>query len=178
MQSESELRLALDREIKRLLIDCTYSGRGHLVAGARWAWANTFLGLPVAILGALLASGAGLTALVGSDTWLTAALAFASVVLQAAYGFMRPGDRAQAHSLKGNRYIGLRNEARLFREVELRTINEPADLAARLRDLRERYNALSESEPQIPRWAYESAKKGIAQGEADYEDDPLWGRLG
>ena len=177
-QGDPELRQAVDREAKRLLVDCIYSGRGHLVAGARWGWVNTFLGLPIAVLGAALASGAGLTALLGGNAWLTASLAFVSTILQAAYGFVRPADRAQAHGLKGNRYISLRNEARLFREVEMRATADPAELTTRLRDLRDRYNALNETDPQIPGWAYRAAKKGIQQGESDYEDDPLWARLG
>lgn len=63
MSTVDELRVALDQETKRLLIDAIYSGRGHLVAAARWSWWNGILGLPVGVLGALSASGAGFSAI-------------------------------------------------------------------------------------------------------------------
>ncbi len=56
---EVALRQAMDAEAKRVIVDCTYSGRGHLEASHRWAGLSTWLGLPVVILSAVLASGAG-----------------------------------------------------------------------------------------------------------------------
>jgi hypothetical protein len=176
---EAERRKALDDEAKRLIIDGTYSGRGHQEASAIWSTVNAWLGLPIVILSAVLASGAGLSAITGSDNRQTAALALLAAVLTATRGFFRPDELSEEHGLKGTRYIGLRNEARLFREVEMRGDATFTDLALRLRELRERYNALSETPPRrIPRWAYERAKKGIAGGESSYENDPLWKELG
>jgi hypothetical protein len=166
---------ALRDEAKRLIIDCTYSGRGHQEAGATWATVNAWLGLPIVILSAALASGAGLSAITGSDNHLTAALALVSAVLTATRAFFRPDELSEEHELKGTRYIGLRNDTRLFQQVEITSGADPADLALRLRDLRERYNALTETPPRrIPRWAYERAKKNIERGESSYENDPLW----
>lgn len=157
-------------------MDATYSGRGHLSAGRLWASWALYLGLPLAILSAASASGAGLSAIVGAGTWWTASLAFISVTLQAVNAFLKPADRAKEHNAKGNQYLSLRNASRFFRDVDLRVSDVPAQqLVDRLRELRDRYNALNESEPQIPGWAYAEAKAGIARGESDYESDPLWG---
>jgi hypothetical protein len=172
-------RKTLDDEAKRLVIDCTYSGRGHQEASATWSTVNAWLGLPIVVLSAVLASGAGLSAITGGDNRLTAALALMAAVLTATRGFFRPDELSEEHGLKGTRYIGLRNETRLFREVEMHGDWNFTDLALRLRELRDRYNALSETPPRrIPRWAYERAKESIARGESSYENDPLWKELG
>jgi hypothetical protein len=178
MADEAALRQALDTEAKRVIVDCTYSGRGHLEASHRWASLNTWLGLPVVILSAVLASGAGLNALIGQNNYVTATLALLSAVLTSTRAFFNPGELAEAHGLMGNRYLSVRNAARLFREIDLRSRLTPEELTLRLRDLRERCDALNETPPQrIPRWAYERAKRRIAAGEAGYEDDPLWKEL-
>lgn len=178
MGDEAALRQALNDEAKRLIVDCTYSGRGHQQASLRWGTWHTWLGLPTVVGSAILASGAGLNALVGESQGLTAALALLSAVLTATRGFFRPGDLADEHALKGSRYISLRNEARFFREIDLRSDTSLDELARRIQELRAQYNTLNETPPQqIPRWAYEAAKKSIARGESSYEDDPVWREL-
>lgn len=75
----------------------------------------------------------------------------------------------------GDRFISLRNEARFFLQVDLRSSLGEDELVARLRDLRDRYNALNETAPRrIPRGDYEAARRSISAGEASYENDPLW----
>jgi hypothetical protein len=82
---------------------------------------------------------------------------------------------AEAHGLKGNRLISLRNDAQRFQQVDLRSSLDEDELRARCEHLAERRNALRESPPhQLPRWAYEQAKDGISKGESDYHNDPLW----
>jgi len=177
--NETELRLALDAEAKKLIVDSTYTGRGHQTAGGRWSTYNYWLGLPTAVASALLAGGAGISAVVDRHAWFTAILAFSAAIATASHGFLRPGERAEQHSLKGNRFIGLRNDARLFRELDLRTNVPVNELSSRLRELRKRYADLNESPPlHIPRQDYEAAKQSIAAGESNYEDDPIWKELG
>lgn len=166
---------ALNTEAKRLLVDCTYTGRGHQAAGRRWSVWNNRLGLPTAIASTLLAGGAGLSAVVDRQPWITATLAVLAAMTSAAHGFLRPGEIAQEHSLKGNRFIALRNDARLFREIDLRSGLSEQELAVRLRDLRQRYHDLNETPPlHIPRQDYLAAKQSIESGESNYENDPLW----
>jgi hypothetical protein len=168
----------MDAEAKRVIVDCPYSGRGHLEVSHHWAGWDTWLGLPVVVLRALLASGAGLTALLGQNNYLTAGLALLSAVLTATRAFFSPGELAEGHGLKGNRYLSVASAARLLREIDLRAGLTTEELTLCLRDLRERCNALNETPPQrIPAWAYTRAKQRIAAGGAGYEDDPLWKEL-
>src|SRR5687768_11412743 len=87
------IRQAITVEAKRLIVDSTYTGRGHQTAGGRWAKYDHWLGLPTSIAGALLAGGAGISAVTDGRPGLTAVLAFASAITSAAHGFLRPGER-------------------------------------------------------------------------------------
>lgn len=173
------IREAIAVEAKRLIVDSTYSGRGHQAAGGRWARYDHWLGLPTSMAGALLAGGAGISAVTDGRPGLTAILAFASAITSAAHGFLRPGEKAEKHSLKGNRFIALRNDARLFVEIDIRSALSTDELAKRIKSLRKQYADLNETLPlHIPRTDYETAKKNIAAGESSYLNDPIWKELG
>src|SRR5664280_1181950 len=65
---ETRLRRELSDEAQRIAIDAEYTGRQHIMAGQAWRGRATKIGLPAAILGASVGSGAaGLTALFGAD---------------------------------------------------------------------------------------------------------------
>lgn len=175
---DTALRAALDAEAKRLIVDTTYTGRGHQAAGGRWATLNYWLGLPTAVGTALLAGGAGISAIIDRHAWLTAVLAFSATIASAVHGFLRPSERSDGHSLKGNRFIDLRNDARLFRELDLHSDLAVEELSARIRALRRRYADLNEAPPlQIPPQDYKAAKRSIDAGESSYENDPIWKEL-
>jgi hypothetical protein len=174
---DERLERAIRDEVKRLIIDCTYTGRGHQTAGQFWAGVNSWLGLPAAIISALIAVGAAANAILGQSPLLTAGLAMCSAVLTSAHAFFHPDKLAEQHGLKGDRFISLRNDARLFLKIDLLTL-APKEWPARIHDLRRRYNALNEGSPRrIVRRDYESAKRSIAAGESGYENDPLWKEL-
>lgn len=178
MAEQKSLQQALDDEAKRLIIDCVYSGRGHQEDAKWWQRVHAILGLPTEIVTALVASGAAVSALVGAEPWKTAALALTAAILTAVRAFIRADELAEGHAVKGNRYITLRNEARFFREIDLRSDANTKELASRLRELRDRYNDVIETPPRvISRRAYNQARKNIAAGESSYENDPLWKEL-
>src|SRR5437870_2088198 len=117
---ERDLRSGMRDLAMRLYVDATYSSRGHLEEAKRWTGWGRWLGLPVAAVSALAASGAALSAIFSKDAvWLTAGLALLSAVLTSVRGFVRPDELATAHGVKGNRYIGIRNEALSFLKAEL-----------------------------------------------------------
>jgi len=169
---EDALRRALEKEAKRLIEDCLYSGRGHQSAGQFWRAMNTWLGLPSAIASPLLATGAAGSALAQFSPWITAGLAILAAIAGAAHSFFRPNEIAEAHGLKGNRFITLRNDARLFLEIELLSGSDSRELAKRLQNLRQRHADLTETLPlNIPRFASQMAKRSIEAGESSYEED-------
>ena len=168
--SMSEARNAIHSELNDLLIDSLFTARGNLEAGRLWTNVNRWLGLPASMASAALAGGAGVSALVGDSSNLTAILAFLSAALAAVRGFLKPEEQATAYSTKGNKTLSIRNQSKLLLNVGLQ-LSELSDERAysQLRSLREDYDALLLEEPlQIPRWAYNRAKAGIERGESDY----------
>src|ERR1700731_263555 len=131
---------ALWEDANRVIIDATYSGRSHQSMGVFWDKLNRWIGIPSVVLGALLASGAGITAIAGTHRWITATLALISAVLVSLKGFLKPEENADLHGLKGDRYISLRNDALTFQRVDLRSDLEIDILANQGKELNKRRN--------------------------------------
>ncbi len=169
---EARLREAIDDEASRLIEDCLHTGRNHQEAGRRWAGINTWLGVPSAMATTVLAGGAGISALIDQQPGITALLALTAAALSAARGFLRPGESSEAYSLKGNRFIALRNDARLFQQIDLRSSQPVEELAGRVKELRKRYADLNEAPPLvIQRRDYLKARQSIESGESTYMVD-------
>lgn len=172
MADEVALRQALRNEASRVIEDCLHTGRNHQEAGLRWAGINTWLGVPAAVATTVLAGGAGVSAILDQRSGVTAVLALAAAALSAARGFLRPGEVSEAHSLKGNRFISLRNDARMFQQLDLLSGQASEELVARIKELRQRYADLNEAPPLvIQRQDYLKAKRGIEAGESEYAVD-------
>ena len=166
---------ALWEDANRVIIDSTYSGRSHQAMGVFWDKLNRWIGIPSVVLSALLASGAGISAIVGLHRWITAVLALISALLVSLRGFLKPEENANLHGDKGDRYINLRNDALTYQRVDLRSNIDLDVLVSRGRDLNKRRNALRQEVPShIYKSVYEKTKRSIERGESDYENDPLW----
>ena len=98
---------------------------------------------------------------VGSLTILVSAL-------NAVLTFTNSSKRAATHVSAGNCYNDLRNRSRLFSEIEVNS--EPYEKSLeKLRCLCIERNELNSRFPQIPKWAFNKARKGIEEGEARYK---------
>lgn len=168
----ADILVALRDEADRLIEDSLHTGRNHQEAGRRWAVINNWLGLPATIATTLLAGGAGISAILNQQPVVTALLALSAAALSAARGFLRPSESAEAYSLKGNRFIALRNDARLFRDLDLKRGLDAEELVVRIKELRTRYADLNETPPLVvQRRDYLRARKSIEAGESEYEVD-------
>lgn len=87
----------LKNQAKRIYVDASYSGKGHLDAGARWQKWNTWLGVPATVGSSILAAGAAVSALINGIPLVTAALAGAAAVLNGLRAFLQPDVKAQVH---------------------------------------------------------------------------------
>ncbi|MDQ3691239.1 MAG: SLATT domain-containing protein [Chloroflexota bacterium] len=175
MTNDVELRRELWREANRVFVDAEYTGRQHMLAGQRWRTKATRIGLPVTIITAAASAGAGLSALLGWGTAPTVILGFIGALAGAVQAFFKPDDQAEAHSVKGNAIIALRNDARRFMNIDLQSSISTDALVDRARLLGTRYDALRAQEPlQLPPDAYAIVKAAIARGDYDHENDPLW----
>lgn len=163
---EQSMIAALRREAERIEEDATFSGKSHFNAEDTWLHRNYWLGGTATALGAV----AGATLIKSQPEW-AAALTLLASLLTGLLTFLKPNERAALHHSAGGQYLALRNDARLFREVELLQTDRPDELVERLKALAARRDELNQKSPSIPRGAYEAARKGIEQGEASYKAD-------
>lgn len=154
----------LVNEAKRIEEDALYSAKGHFQAASLWDRCHFWIGLPASIFAAV----AGITA-IKQHTTSAAVLAGLSAVATAVLTFLNPKERAAQHLRAGNAYKALNNDARFFHRV---SCEKPSpSLQGDLKSLNERRNKLNIDSPQIPRWAFTSAREGIEGGEATYAVD-------
>lgn len=164
----TELLQKMVLEIQRIEEDCTYSYKGHFNAAEDWKSWNLVLGLPAAVVTGL----AGATAFADQAMW-AGILAIIGTAMTTTLTFLKPSDHATSHKAFGDQFLGLRNAARIFREIELIS-TEDQDLQAlkkRLRELSVKKDELNQTAPVIPRKAYELARKDIEEGRHQHAVD-------
>lgn len=153
------------KEAERVEEDTLHSAKGHFNAGCFWSWIHHSLGIPTAIL----ATWAGIEAF-SDNVSLTALLAFLSAALGATNTFLNPNKKADVHRTAGRELNALKNRARYFREIEIKMLSAE-DANKLLRSLCDKRDELNSISPDIPRWAYNKAKKDIDEGRAEYKVD-------
>jgi cbb3-type cytochrome oxidase subunit 3 len=157
----------LAAEAKRLEEDSIYSAKGHFEAARLWHTVHLAVGIAAATLAALsgaLASYSTSTRIAGAIAFLVALIAGIATVLNAE-------KRAAAHQVAGNAYLSLRNDARFFHQIDVAPTSDATRLAEQLRKLGQRRDKLNAASPAIPRFAFERARRGIEQGEAQHQVD-------
>lgn len=163
---ETELFEHLRQEALRIEEDALFSAKAHFASAPLWRWMHILLGLPAAI-------GAGIAGVSAfkDQTMIAGAISIGVAALTSISTFLNPGDRASAHTAAGNSYLSLRNQARIFRTIELLSTDSAESVKPRLLKISERRDDLNSSSPLIPNWAYRKAKKRIEAGEAEYAVD-------
>lgn len=162
----SDLHEGLGAEAHRIEEDCLHSARSHFEVAAVWRRRHYQIGIPTTVLAAMT----GGSALTGHPT-LAAVLGMLVTALSALSVFLNPSERAHEHHAAGTRFNEIRNQARIFREIDLRSGSEVGPLIGRLKQLATARDSTNKSTPQIPRWAFERGKSSIAAGEARYDVD-------
>ena len=157
------------REAQRIEESLLYSSKGHFAASHLWSTFHLWIGIPMVILSGV----AGASALSKFDAGGTVAgiLSIVVVTLSAVMTFLNPNQKASAHLNAGNHYDALLNSARMFWSIDCWKSESDEVLAEKLAHLCDQKNRLNQSCPQIPRWAYNRARKGIQDGESDYRVD-------
>jgi len=171
---ESIARDEIIREAKRLEETTLHSAKGHYCAARRWNGRNLWLGLPMVVISSI-AGAAAFTHAAKEYFWLGIVAGAASItvaVLSAINTFLNPNEKEAAHLTAAHAFDKLNNEARVFWSIECWYGTEET-LTAKLKDLIARKDQLNSDSPQIPRWAYLEAKKGIKEGEASFHVDEI-----
>lgn len=162
------IEVKLINEAKRIEEDTLFSAKGHFCAARGWTNIHLWLGGSSAILAAI----AGASALSKFDyhNIIAGVLSIIVATATALITFLNPSKRASIHQESGNKYKALRNNARIFYDIEINTLDEKNN-AENLKKLNDQRNKLNLESPQIPRWAFKKARKGIEDGEAEYKVD-------
>lgn len=161
--TDQALMAALRREAERIEEDATYSSKSHFNAEDAWVRRHYWLGIPATALAAI----AGAALIKSQPEWASAFTLVASL-LMGLMTFLKPNERAAMHRAAAGQFLALRNEARLFREVDLLQSDQLGELPGRLKALSATRNELNQKSPSIPRGAFVAARKGIEEGEATH----------
>jgi hypothetical protein len=153
-------------EAENVKEDCKYSSKSHFNAADTWMRRNYWIGVPATVLGAL--AGA---AIIKQHQELAGLLSLGATILTGLMTFLKPSDHASTHKKVGDQYLALRNDARLFRDIELLNMTESAAVLEGIQSLTRRRNELNQSSPAIPWSAFKKARKGIEDGEATYKTE-------
>lgn len=164
--SQSEIVAAMAAESSRIEEDALYSSRGHFKAAVRWNRVHLWTGLPLALL-----AGIGGYAALKENPIFAGVTGLCVGALTAANTFLNPSQKGQAHHTAGTRFNGLRNNARMFREIILIDEQRAGEWRGVLEELAKRRDELNEASPPIPQWAFLQARKSIEDGEATHRVD-------
>ena len=85
--------------------------------------------------------------------------------------FLKPSERAEMHKSVGGQFHSLRNQTRIFREIELTDGLDAATAKKRLFDLARLRDELNMASPGIRACDYEKAKRDIDSGRSRYQVD-------
>jgi hypothetical protein len=153
-------------EAKRIEEDSLYSSHSHFIAANRWSKYHLWLGGLSVILATT--AGAQILSEYGGNRFIPGALSLFAASLTVIMTVLNPYGKASTHQTAGTNYRELRNKTRIFYEIECFGTKSPDYLEKTLKDLSLKRDQLNKTSPQIPRWAYEAARKGIEEGEVSY----------
>ncbi len=97
-------------------------------------------------------------------------MALPTAALAALQTFMNASGKSSDHKSSGDEYLSLRNETRIFREIELADFEKIAAVQ-KIRELAEYRDDLNSISPSTPGIAFWLAKKGIDKGQTKYRVD-------
>jgi hypothetical protein len=165
----SKTKEEIIKESQRMEESLLYSSKGHFAAAHFWQSFHLKIGVPMVILSAIL----GVAAFADFDPKHIVAGIFSIIVvaLSSVMTFLNPNEKATGHLNAGNNHDSLMNSIRIFWSIDCWRDESEQVLTERLKYFSEQKAKLNQSSPQIPRWAYKTAKKGIHNGEGKYSVD-------
>jgi hypothetical protein len=162
----SKTKQEIIKEAQRMEEALLYSSKGHFATSHFWHNFHLWVGIPMVVLSAVV----GATAFAKLDPSHVAAgiISILIVALSGVMTFLNPNEKSSAHLNAGNNCDSLMNKIRIFWSIDCWKDESEEVLTERLKYFSEQKDKLNQSAPQIPRWAYMVAKKGISAGEGSY----------
>jgi hypothetical protein len=151
------------REAKRLYENCLYTSKSHFIEARFWQNLHLWIGVPTVIL-----AGIAGTLAFAEFRQLAGILSIVIVVLTSITTFLNPKEQANSHLTAGNNYDSLMTKVRIFWSIDCWREDSDNVLTERLKTYSEERDRLNRDCPQPFKWAYNKARKGIQEGEADY----------
>ncbi|UZJ41669.1 SLATT domain-containing protein [Prosthecochloris sp. SCSIO W1101] len=165
MEGDSDLKSLIIQEADKIEEDCTFSAKGHMNAAAIWRKVNYILGISATILAA--SAGSSASNFVISPEYAPM-LAFLATIITAILTFIKPEEKADLHSKSGSNFNALKNDVRIFKDIDTAQTEDTDILAGRLKDFSNKRNKFNNESLSISYLAYRLAKRGIEKGEANY----------
>ena len=155
----------IEKEIKRIEEDCIYSAKWHFESAKFWRkwyyWLMASSILSLCLSFPVLADGNLCTASVGLIS------SFITVILI----FLNPQEKYLSHQNSGNKFLSLRNQIRIFNDIEIKNSNYADEYTKRLIVFSEERNSLNENSLPIAETGYKNTKKQIEEKTHIYEVD-------
>jgi len=165
----SKTKAAIIDEAKRIEENCLHTAKGHFEAAQFWANFHLWIGIPAVVLAGI--AGAAAFAKFDQNNIIAGILSLIVVVLTSIATFLNPKDRSGSHLSAGNNYDSLLTRVRIFWTIDCREEESDSVLATKLKDFSDQRDKLNRECLQVPKWAFEKARKGIEEGEAAYKVD-------
>lgn len=160
---------AIIKEAKRIEEDCLYTSKGHFGASRFWSNFHLWIGIPTVILAGVV--GTATISQICNGVLVVGVVSVILIVLSAVSTFLNPRERANLHLNAGNNYEALRNTVRIFWTIDCWRSDSDDLLTQQLKTYSQEKNRLNRECPQVPRFAYLTARKGIESGEAEHAVD-------
>lgn len=165
----SKTKAAIIDEAKRIEENCQFTAKGHFETAQFWSKFHLWIGVPSFVLAGI--AGAFAFAKFEYSNILSGILSLIVVVLTSIATFLNPKDESHSHLSAGNNYDSLLTRVRIFWTIDCRGKDSDSILTSKLKDFSDEKDKLNRECPQVPKWAYNNAKKGIEAGEATYKVD-------
>lgn len=165
-ENMSHIIVKIRKEAIRIEEDCLYSSKSHYNDAHVWSRMHLYIGVPTCTF-AVIATAT----IFCNSSLLTGLFSIFVAILSGLQTFINPATNGSLHKEAAAQYHKLKNEVRLFREIELYTHSNESTLLERIHyfsTIRDRLNA---SSPPISKKSYLKAKESIEKGEADYQID-------
>jgi hypothetical protein len=160
---------AIINESKRIEENCLHTSKSHFVIAHFWTKFHLLMGIPTAVLAAIAGTIAFASFKYGNS--IAGVLSIIVTILSAVATFLNPKECSNTHLKAGNNYDSLLTRVRIFWTIDCRREESIDILSDKLKDFSVERERLNRDCPQPSKWAYKKGKKGIEEGEAEYQID-------
>jgi len=160
---------AIINEAKRIEENCLHTSKSHFVVAHFWTKFHLWIGIPTAVLAAIAGTIAFASFKYGNS--IAGVLSIIVTILSAVATFLNPKECSNTHLMAGNNYDSLLTRVRIFWTIDCRREESIDILSDKLKDFAVERERLNRDCSQPSKWAYKKAKKGIEEGEAEYQID-------